>query len=132
HILRLGLPKTYVKQSLTNDPSEEKAKIVVDAVNAVAPAILAQRFIHIASMDRDFGPGVRCPLLNIRGSQDRLVFKRHADEISAKYPRSIRIEIDGPHLLFLMRPKELSEVLIEFFDSSQQRRSSAPAAAALS
>ncbi len=54
------------------------------------------------------------------GFDDALVAKRNTDEISAKYPHASTVEMDGPHLLFLMRAKQLSEILIGFFNKSNR------------
>jgi pimeloyl-ACP methyl ester carboxylesterase len=122
-MLSLGVPSFYVKKTLINDSSDEKAKVVTSTVNAVPTALLAQRFVNCACVEPNFAPRVRCPMLSIRGSGDAVALKRHAEEISAKYPHSTSIEIEGPHLLFLMRPQELSVVLRDFFDRAADAQS---------
>jgi len=128
YMLRAGVPKLYVKKGLINDPSDEKAQVVASSVNAVPSDVLAQRFMNLALVEQGFAPPVECPMLHVRGAGDGLVSKQHADEISLKYPHAKSVEMDGPHLLFLMRPQQLSEILMTFFESLQERQPDAVSA----
>ena len=80
------------------------------------PRTMAGRMDEVLTLKDDHAAsGVSCPVLCLRGTEDRLVHASSADRISRAFPRVTRVEIAGPHLLLQTRPNETWAAVQRFF-----------------
>ncbi len=78
---------------------------------------LAKRMDEVLTLKDDHASsGVTCPVLCLRGTEDRLVHVSSADRISKAFQHVTRAEIAGPHLLLHTRPHETWAAIERFFD----------------
>lgn len=70
------------------------------AVSSVSPRVFQRRLLDVLDCDvRLAASRIAVPLLYLRGSEDRLIPERCADEVVAIVPSARIASVEGPHLL---------------------------------
>ena len=76
---------------------------------------MAERVRAVLSVDdADTLRNLRQPVLDLRGTDDRLVPTSSADLVRSTRPDAAREDIPGPHLLLQARPAEAWRVIARF------------------
>ncbi|HWW60773.1 MAG TPA: hypothetical protein VN181_05335, partial [Thermoanaerobaculia bacterium] len=92
--------------------TREWVKAVHDAMATLDSRVIASRIrIALATDERASLARTRMPLIDIRATRDRLVWKRQRPRILAARPDAQLADMDGPHGLLLTRPVEVWGVL---------------------
>lgn len=89
-----------------------------DVIEALDPLVLASRANMALNINTaDDLHRVQCPMLYLRGKQDRRLRADIANEISKLKPNMILRDIDGPHFLLQVKPEECWLSIQWFLDS---------------
>lgn len=85
------------------------------AVSSTSVSVMTERVRAVLSVD-DAATlrNLRQPVLDLRGTDDRLVPTRAADLVRSTRPDAVREDIPGPHLLLQARPAEAWRVIAAF------------------
>jgi pimeloyl-ACP methyl ester carboxylesterase len=88
------------------------------AVKSLPPAVLATRIAQLATVDvtTEF-VNCRIPILYLRGTRDRLVSKRIAEQMSRLRPDMRVVSLKAPHLVLQRRPAAAARIVSEFVSS---------------
>ncbi|HVG25043.1 MAG TPA: alpha/beta hydrolase [Thermoanaerobaculia bacterium] len=81
-------------------------------IRSVDGSLMAVRLRAIAMLS--VVPRVKCPVLYLRGTKDRLVSRASVERILRVMPEVVVKEIDGPHLLLQVRANEAWAAIGEF------------------
>jgi pimeloyl-ACP methyl ester carboxylesterase len=89
------------------------------ALDAIPGATLAARLAEVLGADvSPLLPGIRAPLLYLRGSCDRIVPGSCADDIVRGAPHARIVEIDAPHFLLQAAPTAAAKALGDFLETA--------------
>ena len=115
-LFRLPPPRAAVRSLLLDaSSSEQDVTEVLGALRSVHPAVLARRLRGIAHVDvRRELARVRCPLLSLRASRDRLVGPSSIATIRDVQPAIELATLDATHLVLQRRPAECARLIAEF------------------
>jgi pimeloyl-ACP methyl ester carboxylesterase len=85
------------------------------ALSHVSSRTLTSRLQAMANVDaREQLRGLNLPALYLRGTRDRVVGRRHAEEFAALARDGAVIDIEGPHFLLQTQPVECARHIDEF------------------
>lgn len=115
---RIRAPRFAVRRWLVGD-FVELVRPVQLAAQRHAAATLARRMDSILAVDVSSDlRSIRCPILYLQATQDRVVSKCHADQISALNDRVTVRQLVGPHLILQAQPSLAWQHILEFLDDS--------------
>jgi len=122
-IFRVPPPRAALRTFLLGpDSSDVEVDALRRVIRGVAPAVMAKRLREIAEVDvRHHLDTIRCPVLYLRGSRDRVVTESSVDDIRAGLPALAVETVDAPHLVLQRRPEETGRLVSEFVLSSGGR-----------
>lgn len=102
----------------------ERLRAIRDALGRVDPEVVASRMRIALSVDeREPLRRTRMPLLDLRGSDDRLVWGDQRGRMRAARPDVTAITVEGPHALLFTRPGEAWEAMRGWVASVRLRES---------
>lgn len=85
------------------------------AVHRVAEHVMAKRSVQVMSFDeRAAAARLRVPLLYLRATEDRVVARSAARELSRVVPDCKIVDIEAPHMLLQCAPDQAARALVEF------------------
>lgn len=86
------------------------------AMDRMRPAVARRRLANVLEIDETANlRRIRCPLLYLQATQDRLVPARNWKCILAGAPHAHRVRIPGPHFLLQAQPGESAGSIKQFF-----------------
>ncbi|MCB9602255.1 MAG: alpha/beta fold hydrolase [Sandaracinus sp.] len=117
---RMRLPDVALRFGLLGfDASEEELVAVREAIETIAPHVLAKRLREIVAVDvREAFRGLLVPTLYVAGRRDRLVGRRARAEIGALRPEVSVVELDAPHLVLQRKPRESASAISRFLSAA--------------
>jgi pimeloyl-[acyl-carrier protein] methyl ester esterase len=115
-LLRIKPSDIVMKTALVGrSPS---AALLFDTRNAIASVgrdVMIMRIREVLNCDvRSPLTQICLPTLYLRAKRDRLVGFRSCEEIRRLKPRTIIVEIDGPHLLLQTQPEQAANAIAKF------------------
>ena len=88
---------------------------IVEVVRPIDRATMGSRLRAMVQMDgAPHLAEVRCPVLVLAGTHDRVVRRRFSESLLASLPDVTHREIDGPHLLLQAAPRPCAAAINEF------------------
>jgi pimeloyl-ACP methyl ester carboxylesterase len=85
------------------------------SLQAVSPAVLRRRAASVLSVDaRRCLAQLRCPILYLQASHDRVVPARCAQEVLRIQPATTLVGLKGPHFLLQTQPAAAAQVIGRF------------------
>jgi pimeloyl-[acyl-carrier protein] methyl ester esterase len=116
---RLPVPEMLLRRKLLGTDAD--AALVAElraALDRVPAKVLASRVKEIARLDAT-GALARldCPLLYLRGADDRLVGEASVEAIRAHAPAVVVGRVAGPHLLLQASPAAAWEAIVPFLET---------------
>jgi pimeloyl-ACP methyl ester carboxylesterase len=108
-------PGWLVGRYLLGEADEEVMALFYRAIDKVSPRVLAQRFSVLLEFDERFAPPVlKCPLLYLQASRDRVIKPRNFEIIQRRYPETQLQRIESPHLLLQVQPAAAVLAILQF------------------
>lgn len=103
---------------LTNGFSRSGAlDLIVREVRTVRGRVLAARLRAAMRCDyRDVAAACAVPILYLRAGADRIVSERASRELLASNPAIQMHEVDAPHTLLLVNPREAADLITAFLE----------------
>jgi pimeloyl-[acyl-carrier protein] methyl ester esterase len=84
-------------------------------IKRLHPAVVKARMTAVLTVDKlDVLREVGCPILCLRGHDDRLVGERSIEEIRSVQPTCQIQSLNGPHMLLETRPRECADAIEQF------------------
>jgi pimeloyl-ACP methyl ester carboxylesterase len=110
------LPGPLVRYFLIGtDAPQELAEQFQQAIQAVAPDVLAGRLKSLVNVDvRDELRDCEKPILYLQARRDKLVSKKCLQEILLLKPNLENVTIDAPHLVLQREPERAVKAIEEF------------------
>ena len=104
-IFRLPLPSVVARNFFLGQ-TESLIPVLRDAIRHNKPSILRHRLGLVQNVDvsHDYSE-LNCQLLYVRPMRDRLVSQKCVDKLLALNPKTLVLEIDGPHLILETQPE---------------------------
>lgn len=91
------------------------AATIARILDRVSDATLRARAAAAFDVDvRDLIPTIDVPIVYLRARHDRLIAPRHGDDIVARARDGRLIDIDSPHLIFQIAPREAAAAIDDF------------------
>ena len=113
---RIAPPLTSMLLGREPDPAARAALAV--ALAAVDPAVLKHRVSQLLGVDaRAALACVRCPVLDLRATHDRVVPARSTNEVARIATHAHAVSLEGPHLLLQAQPERSARALGDFLHS---------------
>lgn len=112
-LCRLDLPAVCIRYWLCDSAGTALAREVSRLMRQVTPAVRAARFRALADVDlRDRLPQIRCPILCLTATHDRLIEAQRLPARLKEYdlPTTL-VRIEGPHLLLQTAPQAAADAL---------------------
>jgi pimeloyl-ACP methyl ester carboxylesterase len=95
--------------------SPDLVESVKSATRKTSARIMASRLREVLTLDRlEQLRKVSCPVLYLRGTQDRLVTSASGEQVLRAVPHAKRVELPGPHLLLQAMPARSWEAISAF------------------
>jgi len=115
-LFRRPVPRNVVRRRLAGRwTSPEIVRTVRETSRRVAPDVMAQRLRATLTVDaRDALAAVRVPVLALHSTRDGLVRRRSLKTILAVKPETQVAEIDAPHMLLQIAPRDAWEAIENF------------------
>jgi alpha-beta hydrolase superfamily lysophospholipase len=121
------VPRWLVRGFLLGDAKEEVVDLFYHAIGEVVPRVLSHRLSVLLEFDENFAPAtLKCPLLYVQASKDRLVNARNFSTVQRRYPEVKLERIESPHLI-LQAQSEASVRTILLFLAGLQPHAIEPA-----
>ena len=87
------------------------------AISKVTAEVWQARFSSVLSVDVvELAKKVTTPVLYLRPTEDRLVGRALGNQICRTLPRLACVEVDAPHALLQVRPKESATAILKFLN----------------
>ncbi len=103
---------------LSNEASRRDVRKIQKSLSQIPPEVMANRLDLILGVDETESlKNVRCPLLYIQPTKDKLVPDRCWQTIKRIKPDAKCVSIDGPHFILQRNPKEAWRHIEEFVKS---------------
>lgn len=97
------------------DAEEALVAKMQGAIGKVKPAVLANRFRELATVDvRDKVPQLRIPTLYLQGTRDRFVGCQGGQKLQSLNPSIKLCPLDAPHLILQAKPQLAGEAVMDF------------------
>lgn len=91
---------------------------IVEVVRPIDRATMGSRLRAMVRMDAaPHLADVRCPVLVLSATRDRVVRRRFSQSLLASLPDVVHREIEGPHLLLQAAPRACAEAISEFLSA---------------
>jgi len=102
----------------TADNAPDLIPEIRTAIRGISAAVLAARLrcIFSVNVSKELAQ-CSVPVLHVRGSRDRVVRKRRADEFARLRPDIEYCEIEAPHLVLQAAPVEVWKCMEVFLDT---------------
>jgi pimeloyl-[acyl-carrier protein] methyl ester esterase len=115
-LMRLPLPDFLIRFLLVgHNASPALLHKVRSTIASVTSQVLANRLRQVLACDASKElAGINVPLLNLRGSEDRLISKWCAMQIQLAKTDASYKELSGPHLLLQRFPQEAADIITSF------------------
>lgn len=117
--IRLRLPIVFSERFLREEPGRIEEFVRLSLRHSPTPEGAAGQMgaLSVFNVKRRLGE-VRCPVLVITGSEDRMMPPENSRLIAEAIPGARHYVVEGAgHSFFLERPDEVNGVLIDFFSS---------------
>lgn len=117
--VRMRVPILFGERFLKEEPARLEAWVQMAIRHAPTPQGAAGQMRALARFNvRERLGEIRCPVLVITGSEDRMMDPRNSRLLAERIPGARLYVIEGAgHLFFEERPQEVNLVLREFFQS---------------
>ncbi|MDC8013750.1 alpha/beta fold hydrolase [Tahibacter soli] len=100
---------------LGESATREWAATIARILDRVSDTALRARATAAFDVDvRGLIPTIDVPLLYLRARHDRLIAARHGDDIVARARDGRLVDIDSPHLIFQIAPREAAAAIDDF------------------
>lgn len=122
-ILRFPAPRIVVREVLLNGHRDDALLAhVCENKSLVSPDVMARRLREVLSCDaREELARVRCPVLYLQASRDRLVTPAAAREIAQINPGAKIAIIDAPHFVLQANPGAVIREIMAIADVGSRR-----------
>lgn len=114
--LQRGIPRWYVRTFLLNGNEDEfLMNMIMSANHGLTADVIYTRLREIADIDvTHIVKECDLPILYLRATRDRLVYK-NSMELIQKYGQNVQaIEYDSPHMLLNTHPKKVASKIRQF------------------
>jgi pimeloyl-ACP methyl ester carboxylesterase len=120
-IFSLSPPRAAIKLWLVGGGAKPELIVQIkQAIRAVSARTLAKRMVAVLSVNELAAlQSVVCPILYLRGAEDRLVPERSAQRVIACAPNARRSDLPGHHLLLQTKPTLAWAVIHRFISETQ-------------
>ncbi|MGQ9857050.1 MAG: alpha/beta fold hydrolase [Thermodesulfobacteriota bacterium] len=120
--VRMRVPILFGERFLREHPDRLEAWVEMAVKYAPSPKGASAQMKALSRFNvRDRLGEIRCPVLVITGSEDRMMDPRNSELLAQRIPGARRYMVEGAgHLFFQERPREVGQVLKEFFQSSEE------------
>jgi pimeloyl-ACP methyl ester carboxylesterase len=117
-LFSIGQPLWAIRPFLTNGGSDQLLPRQIQQVGERLPAsVIASRIREVLKLDCGaILANYRGPLLYIRGTRDRLVWRRSLQRIMGVRPDVSAMEIAAPHLILQTNARDAWNVIADFID----------------
>ena len=116
-------PKPLIRAMMAGaDADDALLDDFLASIASTSPQVLAARVREVLDVDaRDDLARSKVPMLYLEATNDALLRKGIADEMSALRPDLERASIDAPHLVLQTRPREAAEKIVAFLEEVARR-----------
>ena len=114
--LHRGVPRWYIKNFLLSGIEDESLINTIKLANhGLTPEVIYSRLREIADVDAtEIVKKCELPILYLRATRDRLVYKNSMELIQMCGQNVIIKEFDSPHMLLHTYPKEVATTIRQF------------------
>jgi pimeloyl-ACP methyl ester carboxylesterase len=109
-----------VRWYLLGDAEEEVVALFYRALEEVSPRVLTHRLSVLLEFDENIAPAtLKCPLLYVRATKDRLVGARNFSIVQRRYPEVKLERIESPHLILQAQSEASVRTILLFLAGLQ-------------
>lgn len=111
-----------LKRRLAGAAARERNALLVRALEAVRPSVLANRVREVVRVDAaPFLTACPVPILYLQGRRDRVVPQRNLSRIQALRPDVRSVRVSAPHMVLQVAPTEAARAVENFVDEHAVR-----------